>query len=677
MSKVTTTFEAVDTGMVATIQKIERETKSMKDTTEKTEKQFDMSFAAMAKAGAGLAVGIGLVKGAFAALTGTLDTFSQALDLGGRLEDLKERTGETAGNLLLLERAFENSGIGADKVGTAINKMQNFMIDASNNTEKNVKVFDELGISYAALSKLTPTEQLKLLSERISAFEDPAKRASLASDIFGDKLGGKLLPLMMNFSGETGNAKSELGSMINIMNERSGVFDTVSDKIKNIKGKFMEFAAGILDKAAPALEMITTMLSKIDAAGLGQKLAGSFAGLKDAAMTFGDILLGAITNASDGIKLIKLALTFAAQEFGNIILNGIPNAAKVFGASLVAGFKTAFNNFNLLAVEASAFFQSKLLDAYVAVASLFSDEAGRAAKKQADTIKEGLKIIVGTYSNEIDEANLKIEQDFMAIRAKIEAEKPVDYFGAEDTKSAMDQLAVDLKKKGQEFRENFTDIPLSFNMDTEAKVKSAGAFEEVKNFWKDLSKEQPDPLKKMKDSSEKISVKMEKIVEKVKELTMLEKLQNDLLDARIAKESKIDPLQKEFQKQLDEGKFNQAERTMQKIRDAQDEAELRLDAEGNRDRRDINEIAREEGIKTIGKTKREIREEIILKRRKEKGEKAEEEKKGEKQKEKEKEKEQREKKAEEKSDALFKMVESIKELVAKIEPKLPTHALAL
>ena len=177
MSKVTTTFEAVDNGMVATIQKIERETKSMKDTTEKTEKQFDMSFAAMAKAGAGLAVGIGLVKGAFAALTGTLDQFSQALDLGGRLEDLSSRTGETAGNLLLLERAFDNSGVGADKVGTAINKMQNFMIDASNNTKKNVKVFDELGISYSTLAKLTPTEQLKVLSERISAFADPAKRA--------------------------------------------------------------------------------------------------------------------------------------------------------------------------------------------------------------------------------------------------------------------------------------------------------------------------------------------------------------------------------------------------------------------------------------------------------------------------------------------------------------------
>ena len=676
MSKVTTTFEAVDNGMVATIQKIERETKSMKDTTEKTEKQVDMSFAAMAKAGAGLAVGIGLVKGAFAALTGTLDQFGQALDLGGRLEDLSSRTGETAGNLLLLERAFDNSGIGADKVGSSINKLQKFMSDANSGTDKNVEALKDLGLTYSMLTELSPTEQLGLLAERINSIQSPTERAAMAMKIFG-KSGGEILPLLQNFSGEIGNARGELGSMVDIMNQRSAVFDTVSDKIAVIKGKFMEFAAGILDKAAPALEKITTLLSKIDAAGLGQKLAGSFAGLKDTALTFGDILLGAITNAKQGIELFRIAFVYAAQEFGNLLLNAIPNAAKILGASLVAGFQTAFNNFKLLAVEASAFFQSKLLDAYVAVTSLFSDEAGRAARKQADTLKEGLKIVVGTYSNEIDEANFKIEQDFMAIREKIDNQKPVDYFGAGETKSKMDQLAVDLQKSGEKFRENFIDIPLSFSMETEANVKTAAAFGEVKDFWKNLSKEQPDPLKKMKESSEKVSVKMEKIVEKVKELTMLEKLQNDLLDARIAKETGIDPLQKEFQKQLDEGKFNQAERTMQKIRDAQDEAELRLDAEGNRDRRDINEIAREEGIKTIGKTKREVREEIILKRRKEKGEKAEEEKKGVKEKEKEKEKEQREKKAEEKADALFKMVESIKNLVAKIEPKLPTHALAL
>lgn len=671
MSKVTTTFEAVDTGMVATIQKIERETKSMKDTTEKTEKQVDMSFAAMAKAGAGLAVGIGLVKGAFAALTGTLDNFTQALDLGGRLEDLSSRTGETAGNLLLLERAFDNSGIGADKVGSSINKLQKFMSDANSGTDKNIKALKDLGLTYSMLTELSPTEQLGLLAERINSIPSPTERAAMAMKIFG-KSGGEILPLLQNFSGEIGNARGELGSMVDIMNQRSAIFDTVSDKIAVIKGKFMEFAAGILDKAAPALETITTMLSKIDAAGLGQKLAGSFDGLKDAAMTLGDILLGAMTNASDGVKLIKLALTFAAKEFGNLLLNAVPNAAEKLIASLVAGFKTAFNNFKLLALEASMFFQSKLLDAYVAAASIFSDEAGRAAKKQADMLREGMKIVAGTYSNEIDEANLKIEQDFMAIRAKIDNEKPVDYFGAENTKSAMDQLAVDLQKNGEKFRQNFTDIPLSFNMETEANVKSAQAFGAVKDFWKDLSKEQPDPLKKMKESSEKVSVKMEKIVEKVKELSLIEKLNAQLVEAKTAKESKIKPLEEEFKRQIEGGKFKQAEMTMKQIEKKQEEAAIRIDAKGKVDRRDLEAIAREEGIDTFRKSKSEIRKEIIEKRKQKQPE--EQKKEAEKKEQKVKE---AEKKVEDKADALFKMVESIKELVAKIEPKLPTHALAL
>jgi hypothetical protein len=671
MSKVTTTFEAVDNGMVATIQKIERETKSMKDTTEKTEKQVDMSFAAMAKAGAGLAVGIGLVKGAFAALTGTLDNFSQALDLGGRLEDLSSRTGETAGNLLLLERAFDNSGIGADKVGSSINKLQKFMSDANSGTDKNVEALKDLGLTYSMLTELSPTEQLGLLAERINSIQSPTERAAMAMKIFG-KSGGEILPLLQNFSGEIGNARGELGSMVDIMNQRSAVFDTVSDKIAVIKGKFMEFAAGILDKAAPALEIITTMLSKIDAAGLGQKLAGSFAGLKDTALTFGDILLGAITNAKQGIELFRIAFVYTAQEFGNLLLNAIPNAAKILGASLVAGFKTAFNNFNLLAVEASAFFQSKLLDAYVAVTSLFSDEAGRAARKQADTLKEGLKIIVGTYSNEIDEANFKIEQDFMAIREKIDNQKPVDYFGAEDTKSEMERVTADLLEKGKQFREKFTEIPLSFSMETEANVKAAAAFGEVKDFWKNLSKEQPDPLKKMKESSEKVSVKMEKIVEKVKELTLLEKLNAQMVEAKTTKEAKIKPLEEEFKKQVEGGKFRQAEMTMKQIEKKQEEAAIRIDAKGKVDRRDLEAIAREEGIKTGGKSKAEIRKEILEKRK----EKQPEEQKKEAEKKEQKVKEA-EKKVEDKADALFNMVESIKNLVALIEPKLPTHALAL
>jgi hypothetical protein len=262
MSKVTTTFEAVDTGMVATINKIERETKSMKDTTEKAEKQIGMSFGAMAKAGAGLAIGIGVVKGAFAVLTGTIDKFGQALDMGGRLSDLSARTGETAGNLLLLERAFDNSGAGADKVGTTINKLQKFMSDAENGTKRNIEVINQLGLSYDMLQQMSPTEQLQIIAERISGLTSPTERAAAAMSVFG-KSGGALLPMLQNFSGEIENAQSELGSLTRIMDERNAVFDTISDKIEVLKGKFVEFAAGLLSKVTPALELFTTARKSI------------------------------------------------------------------------------------------------------------------------------------------------------------------------------------------------------------------------------------------------------------------------------------------------------------------------------------------------------------------------------------------------------------------------------
>jgi hypothetical protein len=187
-----------------------------------------------------------------------------------------------------------------------------------------------------------------------------------------------------------------------------------------------------------------------------------------------------------------------------------------------------------------------------------------------------------------------------------------------------------------------------------------------------LSKEQPDPLEKMKTSAEKVSVKMDKIVEKVKELTLLEKLDQQLIEARTAKESKIKPLEDEFKKQVESGKFRQAEATMRQIEKRQEEAAIRIDEKGEIDRRDINAIAREEGIKTGGKSKEQIRKEILEKRKEKKPE--EQKKEAEK---KEAEKKEAEKKVEDKADALFKMVEAIKELVAKIEPKLPTHALAL
>jgi hypothetical protein len=285
--------------------------------------------AAAGVAGAAFAAGMKVMELAAAATRAVIDSFGEALDLGGRLSDLKARTGETAGQLLLLERAFDNTGVGAEKVGTVINKLQNFMQDAANGGDKQTAAMAQLGITLQELQGKTPIEQMRIFAERIAAIEDPTQRVAVASDVFGTKLGGSLLPILTSFSGELRNAQDELGSMTKIMDQNSDVFDTIGDKFEIIKGKLMEFAAGVMSRALPALELFTTAFSKFDAAGFGQRLADAFIGGREA--------MNGFSKALEALKVGNLSLAFEIA-FASVLLQTKQTANEIY-KNFVASLK--------------------------------------------------------------------------------------------------------------------------------------------------------------------------------------------------------------------------------------------------------------------------------------------------------------------------------------------------
>jgi hypothetical protein len=589
--------------------------------------------------------------------------------MGGRLEDLSSRTGETAGNLLLLERAFDNSGVGADKVGTSINKLQKFMSDANNGTTKNIEVLDRLGISYSTLAQLTPTQQLKLLAEKISGISSPTERAATAMSIFG-KSGGALLPFLQNFSGEIENAQGELGSMVDIMNQKSSVFDTVSDKMVIIKGKFMEFAAGILDRVAPALELFTTILSRIDAAALGQKLADAFIGGQKAMEGFG-IALDMLKIGEFGLswKIIFKSIELQVKEtFNQIYKIAIATfeGIKGFIVSLFGGNSAIINileaTFEMLGAKAG----KAIISAVGGIIPGISERI-KGALEVMDSrinlskveIKSALQDLTPQLADAGQAFGTSFDESFKSTKPLINTLNT-----AFELNTLKAEAAIKMAKEAASI--------LSFDMKADVQKKSFDSLKDLKTELNLLAKTQPDPLDKMKKTTDQVSLKMEKIVEKVKELTLIEKLNAQLAEAKTAKESKIKPLENDFKKQIEQGKFKQAESTIKKIAIKEQEAAIRIDESGKKDRRSLFDIARDEGINTIGKSKEELRKEILEKRKKDKPEELKKE--AEKKKAAEKEKE---KKAEEKADPLLEMVKAIKELVAKIEPKLPTHALAL
>ena len=302
--------------------------KDIQDAGNKSEKMGEQSGMGFGKLVA--AVGLGQIAAkaftavfdsAFAAVRGTIQGFTDALDLGGRLSDLSASTGETAGKLLVLERAFDNSGIGADKVGSSIAKMQKNIEDARDGSGTAANAFAMMGVRVEELEGKLPTEQFKILSSGIQSIDDPTQRAAAAMGVFG-KSGAELLPLLTNLDGELAEARDTVGSMAEIMDRRNATFDAVGDRFKTIGEKVRDFAAGILDKALPAIDAITSALSRIDAAKIGQNLADAFLGGQQAMKGF--------QSAVDAISVGEISLAFKAffesaklqvMQTGNSIIN--------------------------------------------------------------------------------------------------------------------------------------------------------------------------------------------------------------------------------------------------------------------------------------------------------------------------------------------------------------------
>jgi hypothetical protein len=280
-------FSATDAGFSGTVAKVNNSMKSMDDNARKVSGSVKSSFASMAKAGAALGAGFAAVQVGISAIRGTLDDFQAALDMGGELNDLSARTGETAGNLMVLRRAFDNTGAGAEKVGPAINKLQKAIIEAGQGNGAAVAAFERLGLNLEELKYAAPIDQMKAVGEALKGVTNPSERAAIAMQVFG-KSGGELLPMLLSMQEEVQNASGELGSLPGVMDRSAASFDALGDKLSVMKGKLTEFAAGILEGALPALNQLINAGASLDAAGfgseIGKRLGEAFSLITDGSM---------------------------------------------------------------------------------------------------------------------------------------------------------------------------------------------------------------------------------------------------------------------------------------------------------------------------------------------------------------------------------------------------------
>jgi len=368
------------------------------------------------------AIGVPAVAAGFAAAGAAAGAMAvgikKAIDIGGALSELSARTGVAAGDLRVLQMAFDRTGVGAEKVGPAINKMQKAIVEAGQGSKTAQDALGNLGLSVSQLSAMSPDQQFAAISKAIGGLSDPAKQATAAMQIFG-KSGGEMLALFQD-SGALGDAARAIGSQAALLTKNANMFDRASDILNTVGSKLEGFFVGVADKVVPALMPLLEKIDGLDFAAIGQ-------GIGDA-ISFG---LSALTGGDFG-SIVWAQLKVAALNFTNLVYRGLQGSLAflsqyfsgylptVLGAALkdlfggVTGFLSGALNGNAFGqlgdiiansfVYATLRWQVALFDTIKAAMGLYSQLFSMASGIGTKNLSGALSKLISFFASDLGQA---------------------------------------------------------------------------------------------------------------------------------------------------------------------------------------------------------------------------------------------------------------------------------
>jgi phage-related protein len=194
--------------------------------------------------------------------------------LGSDLSDLAARSNISVRNLVVMRQAFDDAGVGADRVSQSVALMQRQLAEAATSgSGPAADAISRLGLNLNELLAMSPDEQFRLLAERIGSVEDPALRTGIAMDIFG-RSGNDLVTLFKD-AGAFEQAEKRLGALPEVLARNANTLDAISDSLANLPNRARQFFAGVADQLGGFLRTVLEGIERLDLTRLGQQV-GAF-----------------------------------------------------------------------------------------------------------------------------------------------------------------------------------------------------------------------------------------------------------------------------------------------------------------------------------------------------------------------------------------------------------------
>jgi len=647
MSGYKVNFSANDAGFSGTVSKIKSSLNSMDDNVRKVERNMSTSFSSMAKAGAVFAAGFGAVKLAFGAVSGAADGLFNSIQ---KASDMGETVSKT--NVIFEENAKEIQ-TWASTAATSLGQSKQQAMDAAAgfatfgksaglSGQELVKFstdLTDLSADVASFNNATPEEAILAIGSALRGEAEPMRRFGVLLDDASLRTQALKMGLIETTKEALTPQQKVLAAHALIMEQTSTAQGDFARTSEGLANQQRILAAQISDASASLgqmfLPIVTEVVSALNQEGIPALMnfinAGQSLDTADFAKDIGQRIRQAFQLISSGDiwEIFKLNAQLAIAKIENSDeLNNLAATVGAIGKMFMGDFDFT-GNF-----------------------AKFKDEMEDAGAEAIDVIEDRLE-------------ELWEKQGVLA-------ENAAKKFNAELSRKQAEQSAEDIYRK-------------LFGDEEKVKAASAKAAEDIFGPLLDdlkLPSKFGDWTGGIKDNLKDGADAMTNAADRIKEtLALSEEIVNRINDAEA--KSRIDrggKLEGRINDAINSGDFRKARREADKLREAEDEQKIRdfftddpFAKTTSKIKMSLKDLARKEGVETFGKTPDEIRDALLEKmREREKGMDA-------KQRGKTKEEAARDankgQPAADPMKVIVSTVEQIKQLLAKIEPKLPTPAL--
>jgi len=260
-----------------------------------------------------------------------------------------------------LTTAFAAYGLQTDDVSDAINTLSDRAQDAASGMQSMADDFELVGMNIDDLRGKRPVELFRSFASSISDVEDPQKRVAAAVRIFGDDIGRKLLPMLMQGEGALDRfteradrmglvlsniessqveqaqiAMRQMGNIVDAVSTRlavelspiiQGVARLLGDAAEETGG-FENIIANLVDNGINGLGMMMDFVHRLKVAFVvvRESVANLDAGIQIMALkAFNSIMTGPVNGIN---KLIEAANNIPGIEFDTLEMPSIVGQAE-------------------------------------------------------------------------------------------------------------------------------------------------------------------------------------------------------------------------------------------------------------------------------------------------------------------------------------------------------------